>query len=379
MPASQIYPVVNTIIKNLKGSDQTVIDPSSFAVFASNTINGSLEPVYSTIYNVIGRTVIAIDEAEEDERGIIVDSFDYGSIKRKLSYIAQDAQKNSDYDPHHPESPYAVTPKGGIVQKFFEQTIPTFSWEDVQEDEPLREAFHDPESLAGFLDGLYTRMYNEYKISKLGLSDAAIGALVAHVVADANDVNFSRRVRHVLTEFNTLYGTEYKNEDIAMSDPKYLDFIRRVIEIDQKNLNKLTHLYNEIGASGSEVPIDRRTKVEEMNLDISLKVTSAYQKFWGDTFNDKYVQLPKHNEIVNWGSATAPETVKITLDAGQTTTTVNKILGVMYDRDSVVATMDKSRFVNIYDQWNNRNVFKLAAERRFTVDPTENTIIYLND
>lgn len=379
MPASQIYPVVNTIAKNLQGSNQTVVDPSGFAVFASNTINGSLEPVYSTIYNLIGKTMIAIDEAEEDERGIVVEAFDYGSILRKLSYISQDSQSNSDYDIQNPESPYAVQPKSGIVQKFFEQTIPTFSYEDVQYDKQLREGFHDPESLAGFLDGLYTRMYNEYKIAKNGLSDAAIGALVGHIIAGSTDGNYSRRVRHLLTEFNTIYGTTYANEDVAMADPKYLDFIRKVIITDQKNLNKLTHLYNEIGASGSEVPIDRRTKIDELNLDISLKVATSYQKFWGDTYNDEYVQFPKHNEIVNWGIATAPETVKVTLDGGQTTTTVSKIIGAMYDKDAVVATMDRSRFVNIYDQWNDRNVFKLAADRRYIVDPTENAIIYLND
>lgn len=379
MPASQIYPVVNTIAKNLQGSNQTVVDPSGFAVFASNTINGSLEPVYSTINNLIGRTLIAIDEAEEDERGILVDSFEYGSILRKLSYISQDSQSNSDYDIQNPESPYAVQPKSGIVQKFFEQTIPTFSYEDVQYDKQLREGFHDPESLAGFLNGLYIRMYNEYQISKNGLSDAAIGALIAHIIAGSTDGNYSRRVRHLLTEFNTIYGTTYANEDVAMADPKYLDFIRKVIITDQKNLNKLTHLYNEIGATGSEVPIDRRTKIDELNLDISLKVATSYQKFWGDTFNDEYVQFPKHNEVVNWGIATAPETVKVTLDGGQTTTTVNKIIGVMYDKDAVVATMDRSRFVNIYDQWNDRNVFKLAADRRYVVDPTENAIIYLND
>ena len=51
----------------------------------------------------------------------------------------------------------------------------------------------------------------------------------------------------------------------------------------------------------------------------------------------------------------------------------------MYDKDAVVATLDKERFVSVYDQWNARNVFKLTAERRYTVDPTENAIIYLND
>ena len=77
MPATQIYSVVNTLAQNLQYSGNTVIDPSSFAAFASTTLNGSLEPVYNELYNLIGRTVIAIDEAEDEERGIIVDSFDY--------------------------------------------------------------------------------------------------------------------------------------------------------------------------------------------------------------------------------------------------------------------------------------------------------------
>ena len=68
----------------------------------------------------------------------------------------------------------------------------------------------------------------------------------------------------------------------------------------------------------------------------------------------------------------------ISIDGGQTTVTVDDIIGVMYDKDAVVATMDRSRFVSMYDQWNDRNCFKLSAERRYVVDPTENHIIYLN-
>ena len=94
--------------------------------------------------------------------------------------------------------------------------------------------------------------------------------------------------------------------------------------------------------------------------------------------NEEYVQFPSHTEIVNWGIATDPQTVKIDPDGSGTTVTVNNILGVMYDKDAVVATMDRSRFVNKYDEWNDRNVFKLCADRRYVVDPTENAIIYLN-
>ena len=379
MPATQIYSIVNTIANNLQYTGNAVVDASSFAAFATNAISGSLEPVYNELYNLIGRTVIAIDEAEDDERGIIVDAFDYGSILQKLSFVSQSAQSNSDYDIAHPENPYTVLGKSGIVQKFFEQTIPTFCWEDVAYDKQIREAFHTPQTLAGFIDGLYTRMRNAYKIAKLGLSDSAIGALVAYVYSDTNDMNYSRRVRSLLTEYNTLYmGGNPLSADEALITPGYLEYVRKQIITDQKNLNKLTHLYNTIGASGSEVPIDRRTKADECHLDLSLALTTSYAKYYGDTFNEEYVQFPSHTEIVNWGSATNPQTVKVSLDGGSTTITVNDILGAMYDKDAVVATMDRSRFVNKYDEWNDRNVFKLCADRRYVVDPTENAIIYLN-
>lgn len=378
MPATQIYSVVNTIANNIGYSGSAVVDASSFAAFAANGITGNVEAVYNTLLDLIGRTVIAIDEAEDEGRGIVVDAFEYGSILQKLSFISQAAQSNSDWDIANPENPYTVAAKGGVVQKFFEQTIPTYCWEDVAYDKQLREAFHSPERLAGFIEGLYTRMRNSYKISKLGLSDAAIGALVAYVVNDTTDMNAARRVRHILTEYNTLYSTSY-TKDEALVVPEYLEYLRKQIIIDQKNLNKLTHLYNTIGASGSEVPIDRRTSEGELQLDISLGVAACYDKYWSDRFNTEFVKFPKHNEVVNWGVATVPDEVVISLDGGTTTITVTDIIGAMYDRDAVVATMDRTRFVSIYDQWNDRNVFKLTAERRYVVDPTENAIIYLND
>lgn len=378
MPATQIYPTINTIAQNLSYTGQTVVDASTFTAFADTVLRGSFEPVYNTINDVIGRTVVAIDEAEDEERGIIVDSFTYGAIMRKLSYTTQASQSNSDWDIANPENPYTKTAKGGIVQKWFNQTIPTFSWDDVQYDKQLREGFHSAQDLAGFLDGLYTRMRNAYKVAKLGLADAAIAALIGYIYSDSTDLNASRRVRHLLTEYNSKYGTTL-TADTALVTPEYLEYVRKQIITDQKNLNKLTHLYNTIGASGSEVPIDRRSSGDDLKLDLSLALTTCYDKYWSAAFNEEYVKLPKHSEVVNWGIATDPQAIKVSLDGGTTTISVSNILGLMYDRDAVVATLDEERFINMYDQWNARNLFKLAAERRYIVDPTENAILYLND
>lgn len=376
MSAAQIYSVVNTIANNVKYTGDTVVDVTSFLKFGQTALSDTLmtESVYNTLIDVIGKTMIAIDEAEEDERGIVVDSFEYGSILQKLSFQLQNAEASSEWDAAHPENPYDEVAKTGIIQKFFEQEIPTFSYKDVAYDVQLREAFKSPEALAGFIDALYTRMRNAYRIAKNGLSDAAVGGLMAAVYADATAVtpgaNAGRRVRHLLTEYNTAMGEEL-TEGKSLADENYLDFVRKQIRIDQKNLNKMTKLYND----GS---VERRTTEADLKLDLSVALTASYAKYYGDTYNENYVQLPKHTEIVNWGIATKPQTVKVTLD-GEATTTIQHILGVMYDKDAVVATMDRSRFVSIYDQWNDRNVFKLTANRRYIADPSENVVIYLND
>lgn len=371
MPAVQIYQTVNTIANNVSYTGQAVVDVTTFTAFAQQALTGLKEAVYNQMYDLIARTVIAIDEAEEDERGVVVDAFEYGAILQKISFINQASETSSEWDIANPEDPYNEVAKTGIVAEYFENKIPTFSWKDVAYDEQLREAFRTPESLAGFIDGLFQRMRNAYKIAKNGLSDAAIGALIGTIYSDTQGVNYSRRVRKLLTEYNTTYGTTLTSAD-SLADAGYKEFVRKEIIKDQKNLNKMTKLYN----TGT---VERRSTADDIKLDLSLNLTTSFQKFWGDTFNDEYVQLPKHKEIVNWGIATDPEKVVVSLDGGTTTTTVSNILGLMYDKDAVVATMDRSRFVNFYDQWNNRNCFKLTANRRYCCDPSENAIVYLNE
>lgn len=376
MAATQIYSVVNTIAGNIGYTGTNVVDVTSFMAFAQAALSDTLkvESVYGALYDLIGKTVIAIDEAEDDERDIVVDAFEYGAILQKFSFQLQEAQKSSEWDIEHPENPYAEVRKEGIKVSYFENNIPAFSYKDVSYTTQLKEAFRGPESLAGFTDALYTRMRNAYKMSKHGLSDAAIGAIMGTVYAAATagspSANAARQVRHLLTEYNQLFSTSL-TDTTSRADTNYLEWVRRQIIMDKERLNTMTKLYND----GS---VHRRTPDFNYRLDMSVDFATAYDKFWSDSFNTEYVQLPKHNTIVNWGIATAPETVKVSLD-GTNTTQITKIIAYAYDKDAVVCTMDRSRFVSIYDQWNDRNVFKLTANRRYICDPSENSIIYLND
>lgn len=376
--ANQIYAIANALSKNLGYTGSNVIDATSFTAFATDTLSGSKDAVYNAIYKLIGATVVAIDEAEESGRGITVNGMEYGAILRKLSFITQDASASSEWDIANPENPYTVAAKGGIVAKYFEIAMPTFSYTDAAYDYQLREAFHGPEELAGFVDGLYIRQTNAYRRAKLGLEDAAIASLMGTITADTTDANFSRRVRHLVTEYNALYGTTLTSAT-AYDNADYIDYVRETLITDRKNLNKLTSLYNTVGKSGSEVLIDRRTSEADLKLDVSLGFSKKLGRYYADAYNEEFITLPSFNEVVNWGIATDPAAAKISLDGGTTTTTISNILGLMYDRDAVVCTMDRTRFVSKYDEWNERNVFKLTANPRYMVDPTENAIVYLND
>lgn len=379
MPAAQIYSVVNSLAANIGYTGSNVIDVSSFVAFGQAVLSDTLltEGVYSTLVDRIGKTVIRMDEAEDEGRGIVVDAFEYGSILQKLSFQLQSAETSSEWDPSNPESPYAETAKTGIIQKFFEQYIPAFSYKDVSHYDQLKEAFVSPASLQGFIDALYTRMYNAYKLAKQGLSDAAIGGLIAAIMADCaptggghtQNVNASRRVRYLLGEYNTLFSKSLTSAN-SYQDADYLDWVRKQIIIDQKNIMKMNKLYND----GS---VERRTS--DVRLDLSVRLTASYDKFYGDTYNDTYVKLPKHNEIVNWGIATDPEKIKVKLTSAGDAITISNVLGFMYDPNAVVATLDKVRFVSFPDSWNNRTCMKLTAERRYVADISENAIIYLNE
>ena len=379
MAYNQIFGMVNTIANNISYTGNTVVNVSTFVAFAQDALSSpsGREGVYNQLYNMIGRTIFAIDNAKDEERGIVVDAFTYGSVLQKLSFITQQAETSSAWDINNPQNPFTVQRKQGIVAKYFEQDIPSFAWVDVAYDKQLQQAFRSPESLAGFTDALYTRMYNAYKIAKRGLANSAIAALMAYIYNDTTDLNAGRRVRHLLTEYNTAYSTNLTSAT-SLVDKGYLDFIRRTIITDKLNLDEMTHLYNTVGTAQSSQSIDRRSTEDDLNLDLSVALTTAYARYYGETYNEDYIQLPKHNEIVNWGIATSPQEIKISTD-GSNDVNITNILGFMYDKDGVVATMDSEEFVSMYDKWNSRNVFKLAAERRYICDPTENAIIYLND
>ena len=376
MLAIQAYDFVNDLIENSTYTGQNVVDPSSLVAFAEDLkTNPALrESVYNTLYARIGKTVSAIDLAPDvNARNVLTDEYTFGCILQKISFALQEAESASEWDIANPQNPYEVVRKEGIVPKYFHRNINAFAWTDVIYDRQLFEAFISAMNVEAFTSALMIRMENAKRVSEQSLVDIAIATLIASLYADATaatpGVNSGRRVRHLLTEYNKKYGTSL-TADTALQTANYLDFIRIQIELDRLAMDKYTKLYND----GS---VERRSTVDDINLDMSANVVEAYKKFYGDTFNEKYVQLPYTYEVENWGIATDKTSIAVKLN--DVNYNLHNIIALQYDRDACVCTLQHERSVSIADAWNERTVTKVEAERSFIVDLSEQAIVYFND
>ena len=81
MSYNQIYAICNQIKSNITYTGSNVVDTTSFVAFGTAALQKiNKEGVYNALYDIIARTIFAIDEAEDAGRGIIVDDFEYESL-----------------------------------------------------------------------------------------------------------------------------------------------------------------------------------------------------------------------------------------------------------------------------------------------------------
>lgn len=373
---NQIAPIVNDIIDNLSMNTPKVIDTRTYVNFAQDvlSIEGQFDIVYNEILDKITKTAIAIRLFESKESDILVDEQEYGTGIEKISFEIVDAENNSSYT--SPQNPYTVSPKSGIHVEYFQTEMGTFSFVDVEETKKLRLNFLNPQALAGFMSGLYTRMQNARNMSIDGLCIYAKNALYASVYNDTENVNYSNRVRKVLSEYNNLFGTNLTAES-AIYNADFKRWLNAEWKLAKLTLaNRNTKLFND----GS---VERHTTEEYLHFDISARVATQYDVLYSDTFSPEYAMIPRHKEVVDFGEASNPNLVRVTIPGtgeeveSGVTVTIPYLIGAMYDHDAVFATFVNDRFVSIYDQWNDRTPFKMEADRRFCVSKSENCILWV--
>jgi hypothetical protein len=366
------------LTKNITTDVTNIVDYSTFVSFGRDVLNSNTnrEVFYNSLIDRIGKTVFAIREYKADDRKVLVDSFTFGSILQKISYRLQDSEYNSDwrYDTESGTSndnPYTYQSKGCIVQKVFAQNRPTFAYKDLIYDFQLESSFVSPQAMGGFINGIYERMNTSLELAKEGMNATAINSFAIQIFESS--VNASRRKRNLAAEYNTLHpNATVTSVQQAFESEDFLKFATAEIALTLPRLAKPTLKYN-------DGTVERHTSTDNLVVEIWANFTKYFDvTLASSTYHDELVKLPNYNgSVPYWVSETAGG--NIPYNNGTEDTAIPNVICLMRDKDAVVATMDRSRFVNFYDQWNDRNCFKLTANRRYICDPSENAILYLND
>lgn len=373
MTRNQIYDVVNVLASNTTAETTNVVNHSTFISFGQEVIqnNQLKDVVYGKLYDMIGRTIFAIDEYTADNRKINVDEFSFGAILQKISFKLQNASEDSDWKFPKGNSPYDVEPKDGIIQKLFKRNLGVFEYDDVIMSRQLNSAFESEEKFGGFVNGLYQRMRNAREVAKENLANETVATLVTEVYKEAtNEIAInSRRVRNLLAEYKTINQSSTLTADTCLRDRDFLEFACVEMSNVIPFMAKLTSRYN----NGE---VERRTLNDDLIVELNSQLESYIEVYLkSNTYHEELIKLPNYSSIPYWQNPTNPLT--ISTNDGTETTTIENVLAIYRDKDASACTLEYERTVSFYDEWNDRTPIKMTAERSYIVDTSENVVIFI--
>ena len=393
---TDIHEVVNSLIAQAGGAALAGTDTSSMITVAQAAQIYGYETLLNALSLQIGKTLIAIRPYSGMDYGVEVDNMTYGQISRKISFYANDFEKDQSWnytangdlkdgasiDHYKIKKQYPLEMNFG-GNKVLQKRITRFLYQ-------LDVAFRSNGDLAAFINGLSVENQNEITMMK----EARNKAILLNFIAGLYDIGTARTKVNLTKEFNTKHGTSYTSEELRTTYLKdFLAFLVSHIQYDADMLERNTDLFHITPAktddSGNTLKLYRHTpKSEQILTLLSPLLYDAEANVLPQIFHDGYLKLDNYRRIPFWQSAESgkegmiditPNVIDATTGASKTGNEVNApyIVGLLYDRAALMATYRLDRtittpdnaggaYVNTYYHWAND----------FTNDFTENAILY---
>ena len=394
----QVSTVLTSIVKQATG--QTVITPTdtgSFTSVAQIALRADRDAVMQAISNVLGRTIFSIRPYSAKLTGLMMDTFRWGAMMRKLSIADSDWADDPAYkwpalwdNNQNPPSgdgqnidPWTIK-KPNVLQTNFYGASVYFDEMTIFEDQ-IETAFTGPEQLGSFLSLLMTNLSNRLELSNEGLRRG----LVANAIASVVDENQSGRIIHLLTEYNTATGQTYTAQQIYQpaNFPAFMKWV-------YSRVAQITDLFTEMSVEFQTVitgkPVLRHTPYQDQRVylyaparhDIDARVLA-------DTYHDNYLKYADVETVNYWQSISTPDSIDITpaytstagvLTVPGSAVTQSDIFGIIFDRDAMGMTMLDRRVLST--PLNTKGLYRnlhVHCKQRVVFDNTEKIAVLLLD
>ena len=394
----QVSTVLTSIVKQATG--QAVLTPTdtgSFSSVAQVALRADRDSVMQAISNILTRTIFSIRPYSAKLTGLMMDTFRWGNVMRKLSICDTDwaddpaykwpALWDSNQNPASGDGqsidPWTIK-KANVLQTNFYGASVYFDEMSIFEDQ-LETAFTGPEQLGSFLSLIMTNLSNRLELSneniRRGLVANAIGAIVAE--------NNSDRIVHLLTEYNTATGKSFTSTTIYEPDnfPAFMKWV-------YSRVAQISDLFTEMSTKFQTVitgkPVLRHTPYQDQRVylyaptrhDIDARVLA-------DTFHDTYLKYADVESVNFWQSINTPDSVNVTpaytntsgvLTVPGSAVTQGSIFGILFDRDAMGMTLLDRRVLST--PLNTKGLYRnlhVHCKQRVVFDNTEKIVVLLLD
>lgn len=394
----QVSTVLTSIVKQATG--QTVLTPTdtgSFVSVAQVALRADRDSVMNAISNVLGRTIFSIRPYSAKMTGLMMDTFRWGAMMRKLSIVDSDWADDPAFKWPALFDVSQVPPSGNgqaidpwtikkpdVVQTNFYGASVYFDEMTIFEDQ-LETAFTGPEQLGSFLSLIMTNLSNRLEKSNEELRRGLVCNAIASLIDEAN----TDRVVHLLTEYNTATGQSYTSTSIY-EPANFAPFMKWVYS----RVAQITDLFTEMSTMYQTIiggkNILRHTPYQDQRVylysptrhDIDARVLA-------DTFHDNYLRYADVETVNFWQSIKTPDSIDITPAYTSTAgvvyspaspVTQSDIFGLIFDRDALGMTLLDNRVLST--PLNTKGLYRnlhVHCRQRIVMDNSEKMVVLLLD
>lgn len=381
MKMTQIYELVNDAIKETTGEEAAVTEDLRNLVDVGKSIIGDPYklPLYAkNLVNRIGREVYRIQSYAGRAPQVYMDSWEYGSIRMKISFGLYEAQENASWTLQNGQSvdPNIFTEGNGSA-KYFNERV-TFEVPISITEVMIKQSFTSAEEMNAFVSGMFSYIQNSMTVATDELIMKTINNFTAETIYDEYAGSSTSLASHVkAVNLYYLFKQQYPTSDLTAStcvnDAEFIRFAAFTMDVIRERMKVMSKTFNIEGAA-------RFTTDEDLKVVCLSDFWSAAKVFLqSDTFHNEYTALPKADTVAFWqATGTAwDEVSKIKVKTSENHTVEQTgILAVMFDRNALGVSCMNKRTTTNYNGRGEYTNYWFKQDAAYWNDFSENFVVF---
>lgn len=338
MTVEQIYSLMNDVVGEVTGTTDLVLeDLSNVVQIGEAVLNAtSYDNYVRTLVNHIGKVDFHSRLYSGGAPRIYKDSWEYGSIREKISFVIPESEENPSWDLTDGETYNQDKFTKPVVKVKFYNGRTTYQIPLSITERQVKESFSTVSQLNSFITGLQVSVENAITIKNDALIMETINAMIAQTVYEGG-----AKAVNVLKLYNEQFNKELTFDE-CWTDTDFIKYASFTIGLYSDRITRVSTLFNIAG----EVRFTPKDKLHLVMLSEFAKAANVYLQ--SDTFHEEYTALPNAETVPYWqGSG---QTYNIGDTSKIDVTVANPAAGQQGEEDTITV-VQAGVFAVMFDDW----------------------------